>query len=40
MAQDVINMPQVKQNKLSDKRIGILNFMSQMALESGTIFTV
>jgi hypothetical protein len=38
MAQDVINMPRVKQNKSSVKRI--LHFMSQMTLESGTIFTV
>jgi hypothetical protein len=38
MAQDVINMPQVKQYKLSVKRV--LSFMSQMTLESGTIFTV
>jgi hypothetical protein len=38
MAQDVINMPHVKQYKLSVKRI--LHFMSQMTLESGTIFTV
>jgi hypothetical protein len=38
MAQDVINMPQVKQCKLSVKRI--LHFMGQMTLESGSIFTV
>jgi hypothetical protein len=38
MAQDVINMPHVKQYKMSVKRI--LHFISQMALESGTIFTV
>jgi hypothetical protein len=38
IAQDVINMSQVKQYKLSVKRI--LHFMSQMSLESGTIFTV
>jgi hypothetical protein len=37
-AQDVINMPQLKQYKTSVKRI--LHFMSQMTLESGTIFTV
>jgi hypothetical protein len=38
MSQDVINMPHVKQYKLSVKYI--LHFMSQMTLESGTIFTV
>jgi hypothetical protein len=38
MAQDEINMPHVKQYKLSVKHIP--HFMSQMALESGTIFTV
>jgi hypothetical protein len=38
MAQDVINMPHMKQYKMSVKRI--LHFMSQMTLESGTIFTV
>jgi uncharacterized protein YoaH (UPF0181 family) len=38
MAQDVINMTHVKQYKASVKRI--LDFMSQMTLESGTIFTV
>jgi hypothetical protein len=38
MAQDVINMPQVKQYMFSVKHIQ--HFMSQMTLESGTIFTV
>jgi hypothetical protein len=37
MAQDVINMPHVKQYKLNVKHI--LHFMSQMTLESGTTFT-
>jgi hypothetical protein len=34
MAQEVINMPHLKQYKSSVKRI--LHFMSQMTLESGT----
>jgi hypothetical protein len=38
MAQDVINMPHVKQYNTSVKRI--LHFMSQMTLDNGTIFTV
>jgi hypothetical protein len=38
MEQDVINMPHVKQYKSSVKRI--LHFMSQITLESRTIFTV
>jgi hypothetical protein len=38
MTQDVINMPHVKQYKTTMKRI--LPFMSQMTLESRTIFTV
>jgi hypothetical protein len=38
MAQDVINMPHVKQYESGVKRI--LHFMSQVTLESGTIFTV
>jgi hypothetical protein len=38
MAQDVINMSHVKQYKLSVKHF--LHFMSQMTLESWTIFTV
>jgi hypothetical protein len=38
MAQDVINLLQVEQYKLSVNRIP--HFISQMTLESGTIFTV
>jgi hypothetical protein len=38
MVQYVINMPQVKQNKLSVKRI--LHFMFKTTLESGAIFKV
>jgi hypothetical protein len=38
MAQDVIYMPHVKQYKLGVKHIP--DFMSQMTLESGTLFTV
>jgi hypothetical protein len=38
MAQDVINMPHIKEYKSSMKRI--IHFMSQMTLESVTIFTV
>jgi hypothetical protein len=35
MAQDVINIPHVKQSSVKC----ILHFMSQMTIESGTIFT-